>query len=342
VGSLTKRRIGLVALTAMVGLAFGPSARVARWREVPDPGLATVYAVSLADGQELVLKVAPPPGIDLLTHEIDLMRTEVEVYAQSAAAGVPLSTVVFADFDRTLLNRDYAFLSQPPGKPLSVAAAAMTGAELAAVRRQVARLAARLHTITGTRYGYPRRTSASWRTTWRGAFGAMVTDLVDDAIRLDTPLPAPPERVVALLRRHADALDDVRRPALVHFNLCDDNVLVTRCATAPDPGAPGRWRVSGLVGAERAFYGDPLAELVPLTLPRDLEDAPEVLEGFAAGTGTALELTGPVRRRLDLYRTYLYLSLAVERRSRGGDDPARLAEPLDRQLTALAAGPAGG
>jgi aminoglycoside phosphotransferase (APT) family kinase protein len=167
----------------------------------------------------------------------------------------------------------------------------------------------------------------------------MMVDLLDDAQRLGALLPSPPARIGELIRRHADALDDVRRPALVHFDLWDGNILVTRCRNGDT--AAGGWRVTGLVDAERAFYGDPLAELASLTLLREVDDAPEVLDGFADGSGTPVELTGRVRRRLTLYRTYLYLILAVERRTRGRADRTWMLGPLERQLDLLAAGQPG-
>ena len=71
----------------------------------------------------------------------------------------------------------------------------------------------------------------------------MVDDLVSDAVRLGSELPARPEGIAALLQRHDDALDDVERPALVHFDLWDGNVFVDRA-----PG--GRWRITGLIDGD--------------------------------------------------------------------------------------------
>jgi hypothetical protein len=71
-----------------------------------------------------------------------------------------------------------------------------------------------------------------------------------------------------------------------------------------------------------------------------------VLDGFAAGTGRPLELTGRVRRRFSLYRAYLYMTMAIEhgspaRRDSGQRDSGRVLGPLDRELALLAVGPAG-
>ncbi|MEH1128184.1 phosphotransferase family protein [Micromonospora sp. CPCC 206061] len=327
--SLTKRQITEDELVALVRRGFGPTAAIDEWRELTDGTYNAAYALTV-DERPLVLKVAPPPGLDLLTHEVDLMRTEAEFYRRASAAGIPVPEVVFADFDRALLSSDYAFLSLVPGTDLNTSKDGLTAAQVAVARAEIAALTARLHTITGPGYGYPLRESRSWRPTWRAAFGAMVDDLLADASRLNKPLPTSPERIGELLRRHADVLDDVDRPALVHFDLWDGNVFIDTDG-----------RVTGLIDGERAFFGDPVAEFVSLALFRDLSDAPELLAGYAEGSGAPFALTSSVRRRLNLYTTYLYVIMAIEGATRGWQGPERdryeawLGERLEAQLALL-------
>jgi aminoglycoside phosphotransferase (APT) family kinase protein len=331
VDSLTKRPVDADELATLVRGAFGPGAVVVSAGELTDGMYSSAYAVRLADGRELVLKVAPRPDLRLLTHEVDLMRTEVDVYHRCAAVGVPAPAVVFAGFDRSLIGTDYVFLSRLPGRPLHLARDRMTLADHAAARGRAAALAARLHTVTGPAYGYPLRPSRTWCPTWREAFGAMVDDVLGDADRLGCELPMPTERSGDRMRRHADTLDEVTRPALVHFDLWDGNIFV-------DQHASCGWRVTGLIDGERAFYGDPLAELVSLTLFREMDDAPEVLDGYAEGAGAPLDLTGAARYRLALYAVYLYLIMAIEGRTRGWNDPRRdawLQELLAQRLARL-------
>ena len=327
--SLTKRQITEDELVALVRRGFGSTAALDEWRELTNGTYNAAYSVTV-DGRPLVLKVAPPPGLDLLTHEVDLMRTEADFYRRAAVAGIPVPEVVFADFDRTLIGSDYAFLSLVPGADLHTSKDGLTAAQIAVARAEVAAITARLHAITGPGYGYPLRGSNSWQRSWRAAFGAMVDDLLADASRLGKPLPAAPERIGELLRRHADVLDDVDRPALVHFDLWDGNVFID---------ADGR--VTGLIDGERAFFGDPVAEFVSLSLFRDLADAPELLAGYAEGSGAPFALTSSVRRRLSLYTTYLYVIMAIEGATRGWHGPERdsyeawLGERLEAQLAML-------
>lgn len=316
--SLTIRRVDEVELRSLVRHGFGERARISRWHELTGGTFNAAYWIRLIDDTELVLKVAPSPDLKLLTHEVDLMRTEVDFYRRAGQVGVPVPRVVYAGFDRTLIGSDFVFLSRVPGVALDIVSADLHPAGLSAVRAELAGHAARLHTVTGPAYGYPLRGSPSWQPSWRAAFGAMVSDILDDALRLGTRLPAGPERIGATSRRHAEALDDVDRPALVHFDLWDGNVFVT-------PNATGGATVAGLIDGERAFFGDPVAELVSLALLRDVADQPEILAGYADVAGRdRIELTAPVRRRLALYTCYLYLIMIIEGIPRGYSGPERL------------------
>jgi aminoglycoside phosphotransferase (APT) family kinase protein len=312
--SSTKRRVSADELAAMVRTAFGTD--VAACTELTDGTYNAAYLVTTPH-RELVLKVAPDPRRQLLTHEVDLMRTEVDFYRRAGAVGIPVPDVVHADFTRTLLETDYVFLSRIPGTPLN----AVT--EPAALRQELAGITARLHTVTGPRYGYPFRDSRSWQPTWRLAFGAMVDDILADARRLGTDLPATPDRIGELVHRHDPVLDTVDRPALVHFDLWDGNVFVEN------------GRVAGLIDGERAFFGDPVSELVSMALFHDVAEVPEILAGYP------IQLTEDMRERLTLYTTYLYLIMAVEGATRdfGGEEYTkfrnRVLDLLDEQLARL-------
>ena len=324
--SLTKRRVSTDELAAMVRWGFGNRAEVVAWSEAAQGSYNAVYLVTVAEPDaDVVLKVAPDPGLRLLTYEVDLMRTEVEFYRRAGPAGVPVPAVMFADFSRCLLDTDYVFLSRIPGVPLNTVREQMSKTELAALRAELAGITAGLHAVTGSGFGYPLRASRTWRSTWRGAFGSMVDDLLADAVRLRSELPARPQHIESLIHRHDDVLDQVERPALVHFDLWDGNVFVS-------PAGDGRWRVTGRIDGERAFFGDPVAELVSLALYRDVTNQPELLRGYAAGSAVApawltaaqdvpIELSDGARRRLALYATYLYLIMGIEGVTRGFHGP---------------------
>ena len=325
--SLTKVAVTEAELAAMVRRGFGSDARVSELVELTEGYYNAAYRLRLADGQVFVLKVAPPPGMDLLTHEVDLMRTEVRFFEEAREAGAPVPAIAFADLDRDLVGRDYMFLEELAGESLAQADPRLSTVDRGAVRRDLGTAIGRVQTVTGERYGYPLRDSHTWQPTWREAFLAMIDDILADAARLDSELPLPRPVIADRFARHAALLDAVDRPALVHFDLWDGNIFVRQAGDG--------WRLTGLIDGERAFYGDPYAEFVSIALFRDIRQLPEVLEGYAAATGEPVEFTEDVLRRIALYTGYLYLIMAIEGVTRGFDPVTH--EPVRRNVLALLA-----
>ncbi len=148
----------------------------------------------------------------------------------------------------------------------------------------------------------------------------MIDGLLADAAAWAVPVPR--------MDLPFHALRGVTRPALLHFDLWDGNVLV-----APDGS------LSGLVDGERYLYGDPLLDLVSPALLRRIEDEPD--HPFLAGYRSA-RFDEAARTRLALYRVHLYLLMIAEGPSRGialtDGRHDHLTALLEAELAALAAG----
>ncbi|MBP2586954.1 fructosamine-3-kinase [Streptomyces sp. PvR006] len=161
----------------------------------------------------------------------------------------------------------------------------------------------------------------------------MLHAVLADARRFDVALPAPTGFLAGLPVRFGHRLAEVRRPALVHFDAWEGNLVLARDGEGP-------WRLSGLIDGERAFFGDPLAELVGLDPLGAAEDDTELLAGYRSVT-PALALDTGARVRLALYRVYLALVMRVESvpRAYGGEFAARLdtwsADRVMEQLAVL-------
>lgn len=78
--------------------------------------------------------------------------------------------------------------------------------------------------------------------------------------------------------------------------------------------------ITGLVDGERAFWGDPLAEMVSLALFGDIADDPAFLQGYRDAGGD-IDPDSRTRRRLAMYQCYLYLIMLVEAVPRGASGP---------------------
>ncbi|WP_225850439.1 phosphotransferase family protein [Streptomyces sp. HPF1205] len=304
--SQTKRSLSPAELDALLRARTGAGCRVEA--ELADGWFNTAYRVLLDDGRPAVVKIAPPAGVDVLRYERGIMATEAMVYRRVAdlpGGGVPSPALIHAD-------REFLVVSLLDGTPWDKAADHLPPATQKALRRELGAVTARLHTITphdGV-FGYPAPEAGLSAAGWRTAFAAMVDALLEDAERRQSPLGLAPDAVRTWVAEGGYALDQVTEPRLVHFDLWPGNVFVT----AADDGGPAR--ITGLIDHERAFWGDPAAELVSLAFGGDTGPDSDFAAGYTRAGGTLG--SGPAfDHRLALYQLYLALILVVECGPRG-------------------------
>jgi aminoglycoside phosphotransferase (APT) family kinase protein len=154
----------------------------------------------------------------------------------------------------------------------------------------------------------------------------MLDTILAEADQYGVTLPLPASEIRRRAARHESVLDDVTTPVLVHFDLWDGNILIDLASGTP--------RIGGLIDAERAFWGDPLADFVSLALLGDIRQDEAFLAGYQEAGGPArLDASSPVR--LALYRSYLYLIMLVEAVPRGYGAPHQ--EWLERRVVPVLA-----
>ncbi|MFH8801972.1 phosphotransferase family protein [Streptomyces sp. NPDC017936] len=311
--SRTKRRLSPAELDALLRTEAGVGCRVEA--ELTDGWFNTAYRVRFDDGEPAVVKLAPPASAEVLRYERGILATEVMVYRRIAAlpdGGVPAPALLYA-------GEEFLAVSLLEGTPWDKAAGLLSPTTESALRRELGAVTARLHTLAPRdgRFGYPAAESALSAADWRTAFTAMVEALLDDAGRWRSPLGVAPEVVRALVADGGPALDEVTEPRLVHFDLWPGNIFV-------DPADDGRPpRITGLIDHERAFWGDPAAELVSLAFGGDTGPDSDLVAGYTAAGGS-LDFGPAFRHRLALYHLYLGLLLVVECGPRGYDDAGHL------------------
>ncbi|GGL24752.1 phosphotransferase family protein [Planomonospora parontospora] len=290
--SRTKRRLDPAELDALLRRSLG--AGVVSSAELSDGFANAVWRLTLDDGREVVLKLSPPPELEQLRYERNLLRAEAMVYRTGSLPGPEL---LHAGFDDPVLGGDHLILSVLDGTAWNRAGEVPDGP----LWHQVGAHLARLHTVTGETYGYPH--AGLTGRTWREAFLAMVGAVLSDAGRYAVPLPVPAAAVAAAVEAGAEALEEVTAPRLVHFDVWPGNVFVS-----PEGGGP---RVQAIIDHERAFWGDPLADFVTPTIFGELaEDAP-IVAGYREAGGV-VPFDDGARVRMALYRLYLDLILLVE------------------------------
>ncbi|MFD8691488.1 phosphotransferase family protein [Streptomyces sp. NPDC059651] len=303
------------ALSAVLGSVGVTPELVASCEPLSGGTYNAVTRVGLTDGRRWVVKTPPPVATSCLAYERDLLVNEVAFYTAAAplAEETAVPALIHSGLDPATPGGAYVIMTERPGQPWHEVADALADGEAQRLRTELGRIVGRLHTVPGPGgFGYPSAALGPLAPTWRGAFTAMTGAVLDDAETYGARLP----RTVADIRRRLDAassvLDDVRRPALVHFDLWQGNVLVA--------GAPGVRRIGGIIDGERMFWGDPAADFVSLALFGDMEEDKEFLAGYGeSAPGGPVEFDGSLRLRLALYRAYLYLIMLVETVPRKAD-----------------------
>jgi aminoglycoside phosphotransferase (APT) family kinase protein len=288
-----------------------------------------VLRLVLRDGRRWVVKRPPATGSGpALRYEHDLLRGEARFFrAARDLPGVPVPRLVHVEESGDPPVVTGLVMTECPGLAWSEADASLTAGERTALRGELGRVVARLHSLTGPEFGYPARPFGPPPADWRSAFTAMTGAVLDDAERYGVALPRPVARVRELFAEAGEALARVTRPALVHFDLWPGNLLLD--------GDEGARTLAGVIDAERMFWGDPVAEFVSLALFDDIERDDAFLAGYAEAGGQAV-FTDAVRLRLDLYRCYLYLIMLVEAvpRRYGPEQLAWTRRTVGKHLTA--------
>ncbi|MGW4705872.1 phosphotransferase family protein [Streptomyces sp. NPDC004285] len=264
----------------------------------------SVRLLELDDGRRLVLKTAPPAQVPALTHERGLLGTEALFHRLAAGTGARVPAVLHHEPAGPGTPAEWLLLTHVDGITWDAARDRLAPADHAALRRRLGASLARIATVTGAAYGYPQPSAGLCAADWPTAFTAMLRAVLADARRFGVALPAPPGVLADLPVRFGRRLAEVRRPALVHFDAWAGNVIVARTGSGP-------WRLSGLIDGERAFFGDPSAELVGLDPLGGAEDDADLLAGYRS-VDPAFALGTGARVRLALYRVYLALVMRVE------------------------------
>ncbi len=292
----TKADIARLARCAFgdVGIAAGSITELtAGWFNV-------IYALRLTDGRDVILKIAPPADVPVLTYEDNIMSTEVATLQRLYdEPGIPVPAVHYYDATRQLCDADYFFMERVPGKMLSDIKADLSTADLLRIERETGQILCAMNGQTGPFFGYPGNPNLQG-TTWRETFSRMFNALLEDAETVGVSFVVPAEELRQTLTHHASALAEVAAPCLVHWDLWDSNIMV-------DAG-----KVTGIIDFERVVWSDPLMEAQFRLLPEQ-----GITESMRAYGKT--EFTESERRRCELYSVYLGMIMCIESKYRAYD-----------------------
>lgn len=291
--SISKTNVSRDVARLIAGDAFG-DVDLAAFDELTEGWFNAAYALTLTTGQRVVLKVAPPPDVEVMHYEHDILRAEVQalrlVRAQTDA---PVPEVLWFDESRTRVASPLFVMPFVPGTSLDRLRGVLAADQQARIDADLGRHLRAINDISGPSFGLLAPT-ATRHATWRYAFTELWTAVLADGERRAVALPVTYDDLRAAFTAGLPACDDVVDPRLVYWDLWDGNVLVD-----PETGA-----LRGMLDLERALWGDPLME----NQFTSHERRPALLAAY--GRTDLDTASGHIRRAM--YTLYLHLVMSIE------------------------------
>jgi aminoglycoside phosphotransferase (APT) family kinase protein len=252
-----------------------------------------------ADGEDLVLRIAPPADAVFCFYERGMMKQEPDIHRLLLAeTDVPVARIRAFDDSHEVLDRDVLLMERLPGTALSDGPAC----DLDRILEQVGRCLARVHALTADAYGYlGAHRPMEPQATWAEAFRVMWGKLIDDIATTGHYSAAEAERLVGLLDAHLAAFDRPVEASLLHMDIWSQNLLVD-----------GEGRLSGIVDWDRALWGDPEIEFAVLDYCGISRPA------FWRGYGRERDSSAEARLRGVFYFLYELQKYIVIRHGRSG------------------------
>jgi aminoglycoside phosphotransferase (APT) family kinase protein len=242
----TRAQIENMALRAFNGLGLAAGAEASL--EMKEGWFNAVYNIRLADGREVVLKIAQPVGVEVMFYEKNIMATEVaSMRLVRENPAIPVPEIYFFDQTHDLCDADYFFMEKIFGDNLEHVKANLPIAAQDALDFKIGEIVREINGFSGTYFGYDGNPNLRAQT-WKEAFIKIAESVLVDAARKNVVFDFDYDEIRAAIQKHASALEAVTIPCLVHWDAWDLNFLVQAD------------KIVGIIDFERALWADPLME----------------------------------------------------------------------------------
>jgi aminoglycoside phosphotransferase (APT) family kinase protein len=292
--SLSKTTVSKPLAESIIARHFGSRASISGFHELTEGFFNAAYYLELKDGSRYVLKVAPPPTVQVLRYEKNIMQTEVEVMRLvKAETDIPVPEILTYDSTQELIESDYFIMEYIDGIPLNKLRGALPVEERHKIDVKTGQFLRQMNAITGKKFGYFSQLEMQ-SENWRETFVRMLQNVLTDGKEAGVTLPVDYDTLYPMLGSAFYALDEIQTPCLVHWDLWDGNIFID----------PDTYQITGLIDFERALWADPLMEANFGAFGTN----PSFLEGY----GKEMLATRNQKIRHTLYDIYLFLIMIIE------------------------------
>ncbi len=286
--SITKGELTKEKINELINNAFEKNAL--QIEELTEGFFNVAYRIKL-DDKSVVLKIAPSKDIDIMTHEKNIMFSEVEAMKKTAEnTSVPVPNILFYDNNYTILDREYFIMEMLEGESLVSIIGKMSEAQKNEIYYDVGKYTKMLNQIEGDKFGYYCQTDKQG-DNWYNVFKSMILDTYFDAERKSIAIPIEKDKILELLEKDKMNFEAVKTPKFVHWDIWDGNIFILED------------KIEGIIDFERCLWADELMEVGFRTYGYN--------KAFFDGYGIE-KLTESEERRAKWYDIYLFLIACLE------------------------------
>ena len=258
----------------------------------------SVYKIVTDDSKKYVIKIAPSSDIEVLTYERNLIQSEVFAYEKLAELKSVHIPEIFGYSQSSDEPYQYLIMEFIEGKTLSKSK--LTDEETSKVTYSLGQTMAEIHSIAvPDGFGYLQN---GLKETWKDAYLSMVDSIIRDGLAKKAKIPYL-EEIKSLINQNLSVLDEVKTPALIHFDLWAGNIILDKNND-----------LYSLIDCERVMFGDVMGEFISLDYitPFSLEKNKSLIAGYRSRANRNVEFNNNEMIRLYLMRLYLGLIANIE------------------------------
>lgn len=290
-GSITKNRQSEQTLYKIAQRAFGDAAEGVVFEELEEGFCNVAYNLTLSDGREGILKIAPRRDVKLMACETELMQTEVEAMRLAREKGIPgVAEVYYYDSSQEICDGDYFIMEKLEENSFHVLRQDMTEKQQEEMDSKIGRWLHELNRIKGQKFGHFCVREQQF-DLWFDAFYSMVSRIIEDGIRVDIKIGVEYQEILDRLKGHQAFFLEVTEPSFIHYDSWEGNIFVKD------------GEIIGFIDWERAMWAEGLME--------DRFRLHSLKESFQKGYGME-KLTESQKIRSLWYDVYLYLIMMFE------------------------------
>ena len=246
--SLTKNRQSKDTIKRMIEKYF-PSLEMKDYKELTEGYYNVAYEVELSDRSKVILKVAPPMDVRIMTYEKNIMSSEVQAMRMVEQDGrIPIPQIYGYDDSCTICKSPYFFMEKLKGRSLDTIRDSLSQQQIENIYNEAGKIIRFVNDIPCPCFGYPGQTEYQG-TEWHPVFSKMLKAGLEDAKQGNVDLKISTDELQDYLERDKIIFDEVKNPRLVHWDCWDGNIFVEN------------GKLTGIIDWERCLWADPLMEV---------------------------------------------------------------------------------